>query len=604
MRRCSGLVVALITAVTGFAPEAWSNTPNPADPTPALDAAAPVKLPLSPLAQAIIDKLGVLKTAARGKPVAERVQIDKLIALYRNRDGQPFWISGDAIGGHARVAAKEIRQADQYGLDVTAFDLPEKLDGEMSLAGLAEAEARLSIAVVKYAWHAGGGRVDPSQLSKWLDQRPKAADPAVVLPLVAGSKTPDVMLRLYQPQHPGFERLRRAWLAALGGQPFALAQPTAQVILKPGPKLRPGDDHPDIALIRQRLGLKAPAAADDELYDDTLARAIRTLRGELGRPVNTTIDNGIRDSLNSRTSAQARPVRNAELARKLHVNMERWRWLPLELGSLHIWNNLPEYETRVVKDDKTIHQERIIIGKPETQTPVFSNRLQTVVFQPDWGVPPSIKVRTLLPRLQDGDEDVLTEKKMRIVVNGKTVDPGKYDWDKVDIRGIPIIQDPGPDNPLGQIKFLFPNKHDVYMHDTPSKSLFNGASRALSNGCVRVRNPRRLAELVMAEDRGWTGDDITPLLAPLSQPNNRVTLAQPIAVHNVYFTAVVGDDGKVKSFADIYAHDQRIQEALDGRPIAEIAERDPAKKLEEELEDIAPTKPAQPLPKPKVKSRS
>ncbi len=603
MRRCSGLVLALIVAVTASVPEAWSNTPNPADTAPGAMVAAPEKPPLSPLAQAIIDKLVVLKAAARSRPAAERTQIDKLIALYRHRDGKTFWINNDAIAGSARSVAKEIRLADQYGLDTTAFDIPEKLDGEMSLANLAETEARLSVAVVKYAWHAGGGRVDPSQLSKWLDQRPKPVDPAVVLPLVAGSKTPDVMLRLYQPQHPGFERLRRAWLAALGGQPFVLVPP-AQAVLNPGPKLRPGDDHPDIPLIRQRLGLKAPAAADDELYDNALARAVRALRSEIGRPVNAVIDNGIRESLNARVNAPARGLKNPELARKLHLNMERWRWLPGELGATHIWNNLPEYETRVVKDDKVVHQERIIIGKPETQTPVFSDRLRTVVFQPDWGVPPSIKVRTILPRLQDGDEEVLNEKNMRIVVNGKTMDPSKYDWDKVDIRGIPIIQDPGPDNPLGQIKFLFPNKHDVYMHDTPSKNLFNGASRALSNGCVRVRNPRRLAELVMAEDRGWTDDDITPLLAPKSQANNRVTLAQPIAVHNVYFTAVVGDDGKIKTFGDIYAHDKRIQEALDGRPIAEIAERDPAKKLEEELEDIAPTKPAQPPPKPKAKSRS
>ncbi len=562
---------------------------------PALDATA----------LAILDKLAVLKSKS-GRGDIERVFIDKIAALYRSRNGKPLWIDGERMSAAAATTADEIRRADQYGLDAAAFDIPAKRDGDLDLSARAEAEARLSLAVVKYAWHAGGGRIDPSQLSKWLDQRPKAVEPALVLPLVAGSPTPDVMLRLYHPQHAGFERTRLAWLAARGLKPLSVQEPMLPT-LKPGPKLRPGDDHFDIPLIRKHLGLTA-APADDELYDDVLARAVRDYRREIGRAANSTIDDKLRASLNARNSSTPQDSRrdwaqkSAELARKLLINLERWRWLPADLGRVHIWNNLPEYETRVVKDGKLVHQERIIIGKPDTQTPVFSDRLRTVVFQPDWGVPPSIKVRTILPRLQDGDEDVLSEKNMRIVVNGKTVDPGRYDWSNVDIRGIPIIQDPGPDNPLGQIKFLFPNKHDVYMHDTPSKGLFNSSARAFSNGCIRVRNPRRLAELVFEAERGWNAGDIAPLLAASSPANNRIALEKPVPVHNVYFTAVVGEDGKVRSFGDVYGHDRRIQDVFDGKSIAEIAERDPAKKLEEELEDIAPSKPIVPV-KAKAKVR-
>jgi murein L,D-transpeptidase YcbB/YkuD len=581
-------VIAIVVPLTGL--QASEFGPKD-DPAPALTADKPI---LDAATIAILDRLTSLK-ARRPRGDYDRNLIDQLAALYRSRGGQWFWTSTGRVLPNATSVAEEVRNADRYGLDPATFDLPARADGELDLAATADFEARLSLAVLKYTWHAGGGRIDPSQLSRWLDQRPKPVSAAVVLPLVSQSATPDVMLRLYHPQHPTFERLRQAWLSLRDGKSPGQQTATALPPLMPGPKLRPGDDHPDIAVLRKYLSVPA-RAGDEELYDDALARAVRAYRSDIGRVANTIIDNKLRASLTSRRAAAAPAAqKSSDLARKLLINMERWRWLPADLGKLHVWNNLPEYETRVVNDNRVVHQERIIIGKPDTQTPVFSDTLRTVVFQPDWGVPPSIKVRTLLPRLQDGDEDVLSEKNMRIVVNGKSVDPARIDWSKTDIRGVPIIQDPGPDNPLGQIKFLFPNKHDVYMHDTPTKGLFNVSTRAFSNGCIRVRNPKRLAELVFEADRGWNSDDVTPLLQTKAPVNNRIGLEKPIPVHNVYFTVSIGDDGKIRSFADVYGHDRRIQDALDGKSIAEIAERDPYRKLQEELEDIAPTKPPAPF---------
>jgi murein L,D-transpeptidase YcbB/YkuD len=221
--------------------------------------------------------------------------------------------------------------------------------------------------------------------------------------------------------------------------------------------------------------------------------------------------------------------------------------------------------------------------------------MKFVVFHPDWGVPGTIKVQDLLPALQAGDYSVLSRRNMRIAMGDRMSDPGDIDWSQTDIRKVAIVQDPGPDNPLGRVKFMFPNKHDVYMHDTPTKGLFNVSTRAFSNGCIRVRNPKRLAELVFEADRGWNSDDVTPLLQTKAPVNNRIGLEKPIPVHNVYFTVSIGDDGKIRSFADVYGHDRRIQDALDGKSIAEIAERDPYRKLQEELEDIAPTKPPAPF---------
>ena len=275
--------------------------------------------------------------------------------------------------------------------------------------------------------------------------------------------------------------------------------------------------HPDIAVVRRRLDVPANGS-DPNLYDSELAIAVRTFLRQAGLNGSPLIGAKARAAFNdtdNQAGPAARPAKsnsNEAVAKRLLANMERWRWLPEDLGRLHIWNNLPEFETRVLKDGQVVHQERIIIGKAETQTPVFSDAMRVVVFQPDWGVPNSIKIKDLLPRLKDGDDDVLSDKGMRIAMNGKTVDPGKFDWDKVDIRTIPIVQDPGPSNPLGQIKFLFPNKHDVYMHDTPNKHLFNQGVRTFSHGCIRVRNPRRLAEVIFRgrSKLGCKRDPIAP----------------------------------------------------------------------------------------------
>ena len=155
--------------------------------------------------------------------------------------------------------------------------------------------------------------------------------------------------------------------------------------------------------------------------------------------------------------------------------------MPDDLGRFYVWDNLPEFETRVVKNGNIIHSDKIIVGKPSTPTPVFSARMQTIVFHPEWAVPDSIKVNDLLPRLryQPGffgvgggtDTSVLREHELRVVYNGRPVDPAQVDWKHVDIRQFQFLQPPGVDNVLGALKFRFPNKHDVYMHDTPERNL-------------------------------------------------------------------------------------------------------------------------------------
>ena len=262
---------------------------------------------------------------------------------------------------------------------------------------------------------------------------------------------------------------------------------------------------------------------------------------------------------------------------RIIVNMERWRWMPEHLGEFHIEDNLPEFMTRVYKKGQVIHSAKIVVGKPETRTVVFSANMRFIVFHPEWGVPDSIKVKELAPYLSGGggggflffggggDTSILDRQRLRVVYNGRTVDPSSVNWGSVDIRRFTFLQSAGPHNVLGVVKFMFPNKHDIYMHDTPQRELFDQTRRTFSHGCMRVQNPGRLAELLLAEDKGWSAEHVRGLLA--EGYNNEVQLAKEIPVHVTYFTTVVGEGGQLSSYGDVYGYDSRMSAALGGKPL-------------------------------------
>ena len=525
---------------------------------------------------------------------------DAISAFYTARGGKPVWMTDAGMSTAAQALVAEIGRADEWGLDPRAFDVSGLPTGAADPDQLAAAELKLANAVLTYAWHARGGRVDPSELSKWLDQSPRPLDAKATLDRFAASSDPSVDLQKLHPQHRQFELLRQAYLKARAAEgPKPQEADPREVTISNGRTVRVGDRHPDVELVRRRLEVHA-GAGDEDLYDEEVAEAVREFLGAtyrdrrtgktVQRSKNPALTNAVRASL-SKKSEKAESKQPT--LKQYLVNLERWRWLPENLGTTYVWNNLPEFTTRVVRDGKTIHQERIIVGKPDTQTPVFSDEMQFVIFHPDWGVPGSIKVTDLLPALQAGDDSVLQRRNMRLVSGNRTVHPAEIDWSRTDIRKLSVIQDPGPSNPLGQLKFMFPNKHDVYMHDTPSKQLFDSSKRAFSHGCIRVRNPVRLAEVVFGLDRNWTMTDISPLLSPRAAQNNRINLNHRIPVHNTYFTLLADEDGKVSSFADMYGHDKRIQAVLlDGERAEVVARSDPALALERKVKSLAAAPPA------------
>jgi len=501
----------LLAVVVGlWAPPTWAEDPPsgaaasgaaPSSANASADAQAPPAVAAPANAGFSKELAERLNAAGSAASAADREDRAALAQFYAARQHGPLWVSAAGLTPAAQAVIAELRRADDWGLEASAFQLPKvspSPGSELSRTQGAEWESALGLAVLKYARHARGSRADPATLSKFLDRKPPLLDPQQVMEAIAKADAPDAYLRSLHPQHPQFEALRQKYLALRGG---------------PAP---PAD----------RDGASA-----------------------------------------STKSAQARPaaLAPAPSTRKLLVNLEEWRWMPETLGDFYIWVNIPEFTLRVVKGGNIIHAERVVVGKRDTPTPVFSQNLEQIIFHPSWGVPESIKQQDVLPSLIRGSTRIFTFYHLRIQRGGRDIDPASIDWSTADIRNFHIYQPPGENNVLGNLKFRFPNKHDVYMHDTPQKNLFNADVRAFSHGCMRVRHPERLAELVLAEDQGWPANRVDAAFGPGGVQNNQINIERTIPVHITYFTAAVDVDGKLKLFADVYDHESKIALGLEGK---------------------------------------
>lgn len=499
-----------------------------------------------------------LAAPQKGLSDGDKSDRDALAQFYIARSNQPLWVSEAGLNDKAKAIIDEIARADEWGLEPADFNLPQSdLGSEPTRDALVDAETKVSLAALKYARYARGGRIpDPRQMSSYLDRDPSILSPVKVLEGLVATNDPGGYLAGLNPHHEGFERLRKK-LVELRAQKTA-EQPV--VMPASGPLLAPGKRHPDVATLRQRLKVDLPATAsngaspDPEFYDTALEDAVKAYQRDNGMTQDGLVGRNTRAALNGgkRTIDEG----------LLIANMEAWRWMPEELGKTYVWVNLPEFLLRVVKDGKVIHEERIIAGQSDKQTPVFSHEMETVVMHPFWGVPESIKVKELLPSLARGGS--LERRGLRLQYNGRDVNPTSVDWSRADIRNYHVYQPPGGSNVLGVVKFMFPNKHQVYMHDTPTKNLFNESTRTFSHGCMRVRNPVRLAEIILKEDKGWSEDQVQSELRN-GPENNNIQLQSKIPVHVTYFTAWVDDTGELRSRSDMYLHEKRIRLALAGQ---------------------------------------
>jgi len=497
-----------------------------------------------------VDNLGDLASADK----------EQLRRLYLDRQDAPLWVDGDGLTSHALAVLSALHRAEDWGLHATKLELTaiQQKQADLNAAGessptvVAELEAMMTAAVSEYARQARTGRINPEDLFSWKfwDQNKKTVDIPKLLADVAKANDAAAAVKALHPAHPQYHALAKQYAALKRDK----ADPRFDVKLPSGPTLKPGMSHPHVATLRKRLGVEA--GETPKSYDETLIAAVEAFQKKRGLKVDGVIGPNTRNVLNGAAGNRLE---------RLLVNLERWRWMPDDLGQYYVNPNVPEYRFRVMDGTRVVHSERIVVGKPRNATPVFSDKMERIEFNPKWHVPNSIKVEEILPGLRSG-RDTLARSNLRMLDrSGRYVDPLSVNWSATDIRSYHIYQPPGGPNVLGDMKFMFPNKHIVYMHDTSSKSLFAHARRAYSHGCMRVRNPREFARVILARDKGWTMDRINSVIA-----GGRLTpvyLDEQVPVHVTYFTARVDDDGELQFFDDVYKYDSRTLSALKGKPL-------------------------------------
>jgi murein L,D-transpeptidase YcbB/YkuD len=498
------------------------------------------------------------KLASKGRELgADKGEQVALTAYYSNRGAGLLWVTETGLTPRAAQLRKVFAQADEWGLNSADYKVADG-DGLKRASGqpaewLAEAELRTSLAAILYSRHAQAGRIEPTSLDEeFLDLKPARPDPLAVMKGLANAGDQlGSFLEGFHPQTEQFRILKQrlADIRGRGPQKDAIRIPN-------GPQLKPGISHPQVALLRQRLAV--PTSSDvmsdgpsEEFYDDSLAEAVRDFQTRSGLPGKGIVNAATRDALN-------KGVKAAD-ASNILVNMERWRWEPREFGNRYIVVNIPEYLVRVIDNGRLVHEERIVTGSPQHRTPVFSDEMEYVVFNPYWNVPESILLKEILPAVRRNPE-FFQRNNLEVVWQGRqTVDPYMVDWEAVNPAKVSLRQPPGPSNALGQIKFLFPNKHAVYMHDTPTKKLFNENTRAFSHGCMRVRNPVRFAEILLGE-QGWSPAKVRQALD--TTEDYQVTLDRKVPVHIMYFTLWGDRSGNLKEFGDVYDYDDKLKLAL------------------------------------------
>jgi len=482
-------------------------------------------------------------------------QAQKLYFFYGERGFEPLWITQGADGSvtfspNAEKIIDVFKNAALEGLRPTDYltaDLDPAAAGT-DPAKLAALETAFSTAAVKYAQDAYGGRINPLDVNPLLIITPKRINEADVLVKLAASDDPAKLLLDLDPPHAEFGLLK----AALAKFYDKDTVKTETITIPDGPTLKLGMKDDRVPTLRERLSVDAPeipeGAADakvDTTYDKALLDAVKAFQAGLGLDADGALGPATVAALNG-----AGTVSKDDII----ANMERWRWEPNDFGAFHVEVNIPEFQVQIIKDGTPVHTTRVVVGRPTNQTPIFSNAIQFIVVNPYWNVPPSIATKEILPDLIK-DPNYLDSQNMEMLSGSKVIDASSIDWSTANINNYHIRQKPGGLNALGQVKFLFPNDQDVYLHDTPSKSLFARSYRAYSHGCVRVQNPLDFAGALLATNPDITEDSLKALFG---DSEKWVTLKTHIPIHLMYFTLRVDPDGTIRSYGDVYGHNKKL----------------------------------------------
>src|SRR5215470_14190707 len=485
---------------------------------------------------------------------ADRAGIE---AYYNSHNYAPIWVSNNAGNDRAKAAIAYLGQADAVGLDPNDYPAPD-FKSATTPGALAEAELKLTAAALTFARHAQIGRIHYTRVSPDILYELNAPEPADVLAKLGDSSDAGKVLDAYNPPQAEFKALR-AKLAELRKGPAPSQTKIAEkpelprVHVPDGKIIRPGMKDARVTALRKRLDI----AGDKEnpLYDDAVRDAVKTFQTESDIGVDGNLGPNTVRALNGQPKEVRRAA--ADPTDTIIVNMERWRWVPRNLGNPHVIVNVPDYTLTLYNDGKLYWKTKIVAGKPGLATPMVSAEMKFITVNPTWNVPPSIIEKEYLPALEQ-DPQALDRIGLKLTQDADGT--------------IHVSQPPGAGNALGRIRFNFPNKFLVYQHDTPDKHLFAKDKRAFSHGCMRVQFPDKYAEVLLNIANPKDGYTIEKIHRMYGTGERDIQLTVPIPVHLTYQTAFVDEAGHLVIREDVYGRDARLLAALKGedRRIADV----------------------------------
>ncbi len=498
----------------------------------------------------IADRLRAIVAARhfdrRGERVTERRAMQ---SFYAQRNYTPLWIHDGRLTARAQAVIARLEGAASEGLIATDYPVPNFASFSTAEA-LANGDIGLTVSVLTFARHLQAGRIAPHRVYAQVQYPEHEPDPAGVLKTLMQASDVDAALDGFDPPHRAFGALK-AKLAELraSAAPASTAEPPERI--PGGASIKPGARDPRVPLLRRRLGLRGKP--DGTRYDRALYNAVRVFQQRHGLRPDGIVGVNVIAAING-----PKPLSAQQVVDKITANMERWRWLPRNLGDTYVMVNIPDYSLEVVHDHRVVWHTKIVVGKPQTPTPLLTATMDNVIVNPSWYVPQSIIENELLPAYQS--------------------DPNIFDRLGLQVRKGPdghinVVQPPGAANALGRIKFNFPNKFQVYLHDTPEKRLFRYDRRAFSHGCMRVQNPTRFGEILLHLAMNGPTPSERQLDALFGRPEKVFRFSHRPQVHLTYQTAFVDEAGRLQLRDDIYGFDARIHAIMHSneRRIADIA---------------------------------
>jgi L,D-transpeptidase YcbB len=519
-------------AVPATAPKPVVAQPDSMPPAAVTPAAAPAEPAGPTLDQRVAEKIHDM-FGGKIERIVDRKNKAAVEAFYTARNFAPLWVENGAANARATAATSYLSGVSADGLDPADYPVPNIAGSDAGT--LAEAELKFTSTVLTYARHAQIGRVHYSRVSPDIAYDLVPPEAGAVLAKLADAGDLAAVLNGFNPPHAGYKALKAklADVRSRSGEP-------AHARIPSGKPLKIGMEDPRVPMLRERLAVQGDSA--DTIYDKTLSDAVKAFQEQHG--IRTT---GILTAATVEAINGPRRDRDADV---IIANMERWRWLPRDLGHTYVMVNIPDYTLKVMDHGAMVWTTRIVAGKPgDKATPLLSETMKYITVNPTWNVPPSIINNEYLPALER-DPTVLDRMGLKVEQNRD--------------GSVHIYQPPGDGNALGRIRFNFPNKFLVYQHDTPDKHLFSQAKRAFSHGCMRVQFPDRYAEVLLGIANPKDGYTVEKIHHMYGTGERDIHLTTPIPVHITYQTAFVDDAGHLVIREDVYGRDAKLLAVLKG----------------------------------------